>query len=269
MDSSVMSGTSSNSTTRSASICIVHRCRPSGGFVQASATTNARSFGPNFGRAPGRGRSRRDASSPSSTNRRRIRSTVATPMRSAFTISSSVRPSEANNSVWARRTIRTDAVPFRVRLSRRSRSVSVRVTRYRFATILPSTKKQHHGFCLPIASSLAKYYVDVAGVPALAFAQRIKTTVAGPREPNEVVLLSLDGAVQRREATGSTQLVFFLRELGLSAALYDGTLQQIRGAGSGRPAYVVAENSRAAAAARRLLEADGRMVVVKEVKPPR
>lgn len=113
-----------------------------------------------------------------------------------------------------------------------------------------------------------RYYIEVGGVPALALAQRIKATVAGPREPNEVVLISLDGAVQRGESTGSTQLVFFLRQLGLSAALYDATLQQIRGTGSGRPSYVIADNSRAAAA-RRLLEADGRTVVVKEVRPTR
>ena len=113
-----------------------------------------------------------------------------------------------------------------------------------------------------------RYYIEVGGVPALALAQRIKATVAGPREPNEVVLISLDGAVQRGESTGSTQLVFFLRQLGLSAALYDATLQQIRGTGSGRPSYVIADNSRAAAA-RLLLEADGRTVVVKEVRPTR
>ena len=106
-------------------------------------------------------------------------------------------------------------------------------------------------------------------MPALALAQRIKSTVAGPRGPNEVVLISLDGAVQRGESTGSTQLVFFLRQLGLPAALYDSTLQQIRGTGPGRPSYVIADNSRAAAAARRLLEADGRTVVVREVRPSR
>jgi hypothetical protein len=114
-----------------------------------------------------------------------------------------------------------------------------------------------------------RYYVEIGGVPALALAQRIAATVPGPREPNEVVVLSLDGAVQRGESTGSTQLVFFLRQLGLPAALYDSALGRIRGAGFGLPSYVVADNSRATAAARRLLEADGRTVVVKEVKPPR
>jgi len=152
-----MSGTIWSSTTRSASSCIVQRSRPSGGFVQASATTNACCFGPSFGRAPGRACSRSDASSPSSTNRRRVRSTVATPMWSAFAMSSSIRSSAANSSVCARRTIRTDAVPFRVSSCRRSRSLSVNVTRYRFAMILTSPKKQHHGFCLPVTSSLAKY----------------------------------------------------------------------------------------------------------------
>src|SRR5215207_58873 len=155
--SSVMSGTICSSTTRSARSCIVQRSRPSGGFVQANATTYACCLGPSFGRAPGRACSRSDASNPSSTNRRRVRSTVATPIWSAFAMSSSIRSSAANSSVCARRTIRTEAFPFRVRSCSRSCSSSVRVTRYRFAMILPSTKKQHHGFCLPITSSLAEY----------------------------------------------------------------------------------------------------------------
>jgi hypothetical protein len=41
--------------------------------------------------------------------------------------------------------------------SRRSRSSSVNVTRYRFATIPSSIEKQHHGFCLPVMSSVAEY----------------------------------------------------------------------------------------------------------------
>ena len=114
-----------------------------------------------------------------------------------------------------------------------------------------------------------RYYVEVGGIPALAAAQRVKATVQAPREPNEVVLVSLDGAVQRGDATASTQLVFFLRQLGVPAALYDPTTHRIRGAGFSRPAYVIAENSRAAVAARRLLEADGRTVVVKEFRPQR
>lgn len=64
-----------------------------------------------------------------------------------MTISSSVRSSAASISVCARRTVRTDAVPFRVRPSRRSRSSSVGVTRYRFTMISASTKDHHHGFC--------------------------------------------------------------------------------------------------------------------------
>src|SRR5687768_13942229 len=128
--SSVISGTSSSSTRRSASICIVQRWRPSGGLVQASATTYARSFGPSFGRAPGRGRSRSDASNLSSTNRRRRRSRVATPIRSRAAITSSVVSSAASSNAWARRTIRTNAVRCRLSRSRRSRSSALSVTRY-------------------------------------------------------------------------------------------------------------------------------------------
>lgn len=114
-----------------------------------------------------------------------------------------------------------------------------------------------------------RHYVDEGGVPALSVAQRITASMPGPRDSNEVLLITLDGAVQRGNDTGSTQLVFFMRERGLPAALYDPTTQQIRGAGSSRPSYVVAENSRVAAAARRVLESEGRTVVMKEVRPPR
>ena len=102
-----------------------------------------------------------------------------------------------------------------------------------------------------------RYYVEVGGIPALAAARRVKATVPAPREPNEVVLISLDGAVHRQESTGATQLVFFLRQLGMPAALYEPETERIRGAGFSRPEYVVAENSRATAAARRLLEDAG------------
>jgi hypothetical protein len=157
MASSEMSGTTSSSTRRSASSRIVQRCHPSGGFVQASATTNACSFGPSFGRAPGRGRSRNEASSPSSTNRRRRRSKVATPIRSCPAIASSVFSSAASSNAWARLTIRTEAVRFRARPSNSCRSSSVNVTRYRFATIPASAKDRDHGVRLPVASSVAVY----------------------------------------------------------------------------------------------------------------
>ena len=136
---------------------MVQRCRPSGGFVQASATTNACSFGPSFGRAPGRGRSRNDAFSPSSTNRRRSRSSVATPILSCSAITSSVLSSAASSKACARRTIRTGAVRLRASTSRSWRSLSVSVTRYRFTMILTSSKNQDHGVCLPITSSAAEY----------------------------------------------------------------------------------------------------------------
>lgn len=152
-----MSGATFSSTTRSARSCIVQRSRPSGGVVQASATTNACALGPSFGRAPGRGRSVSAASGPSSMHRRRVRSTVETPTCSAAAIASSVWPSAASSSVCARRTIRAEAVPFRVRLTSRARSSSVNVTRYRLAMPLASRKDEEHALRLPVTSSVAEY----------------------------------------------------------------------------------------------------------------
>ena len=86
-----------------------------------------------------------------------MRSTVATPIWRAEAIASSVRSSAASSSVRARRTIRTDAVPFRVRSCSRARSSSVNVTRYRFAIVPTSTKSQDYAPRLLITSSLAEY----------------------------------------------------------------------------------------------------------------
>jgi hypothetical protein len=114
-----------------------------------------------------------------------------------------------------------------------------------------------------------RYYVEVSGVPALAAAHRIKSRIAEPTGPNEVVLIQLDGPVQRGDDAGPVKLVFFLRELGLSAALFDPTTQQLRGAGFVRPSYVVATNAASAAAARRLLEGVGLNVRTLAMKPQR
>ena len=83
------------------------------------------------------------------------------------------------------------------------------------------------------------------------------------------MLVSLDGAVQRGDAYGPNLLVLFLRELGVPAALFDPTTQQLRGAGSARPSYVIAPNSTAATAARRLLEGDGLTMRTQERKTQR
>ena len=110
-----------------------------------------------------------------------------------------------------------------------------------------------------------RHYAEWGGVPALAVARRIMARIGEPVARNEVVLVELDGAIQRGDNAGPAKLVFFLRESGLSAALFDATTQRIRGAGPSRPELVIAENSRAAAAARRLLEADGLTVRTREL----
>src|SRR5262249_29250247 len=78
--SSEIASTIPTSTNRSASNCSVHRLRPLGGRLQAVAMRNASSFPCSFACPPGRLRSVSAASSPSSTNRLRVRSTVATPV---------------------------------------------------------------------------------------------------------------------------------------------------------------------------------------------
>jgi hypothetical protein len=157
MDSSEMAGTTSNSTRRSASSCIVQRSWPSGGLVQAKAIVKACCLGVSFGAAPGRGRSVRAASSPASTNRWRVRATVESPLCSAAAIASSVRPSAASKSVWARRTDRAAAFPFRVSAWSRSRSSTVNVTRYRFATPSPPSRSDDHAPPRLFRTSVAEY----------------------------------------------------------------------------------------------------------------
>jgi hypothetical protein len=112
-----------------------------------------------------------------------------------------------------------------------------------------------------------RYYVEEGGVPALAAARRLKAKLAEPPGAREVVLVQLDGPVQRGDPTGPIKLVFFLRELGVSAAFFDPTTRELRGAGLSRPSYVIAANNAAGAGARRLLEADGLTVRLRELKP--
>ena len=106
-------------------------------------------------------------------------------------------------------------------------------------------------------------------MPALVAAHQVRSRFSVPTDPNEVIVVTLDGAVQRDDDAGPIKLVFFLRELGLEAALFDPSTQQIRGAGSARPTYVVATNEAGASAARRQLEGMGLRVRVREYKPPR
>jgi hypothetical protein len=112
-----------------------------------------------------------------------------------------------------------------------------------------------------------RYYLDEGGLPALAVARRLLARVPPPTEPNTVVLVQLDGPVQRNDPTGSVKLVVFLRELGVPAALFDPDTQRLRGAGSARPTYVIAANNTAGAGARRQLEAAGLTVRPRDFKP--
>jgi hypothetical protein len=83
-----------NSTTLPASKRIVQWVCPSGDLLQAIATMCASCLPVSFALAPGLGRSL-SAVRFSSTNRLRVRSTVATPTSSAKAIWLSVRPSAA------------------------------------------------------------------------------------------------------------------------------------------------------------------------------
>lgn len=114
-----------------------------------------------------------------------------------------------------------------------------------------------------------RHYLEAGGVPALVAAHQIRSRFPQSTDPSEATVIALNGAVQRDDDTGPVKLVFFLRELGVSAALFDPQLQRIRGAGPGRPSHVVATNEASAGAARRQLEALGLRVRVREYRPPR
>src|SRR3954469_10493918 len=127
---------SPHSTTRPASSRIVQRPRPSGAWLHASATSRASAFSERQGRAPGRGRSLM-APSPSSTKRRRVRSTVAWPTPSAVTISASVAPRAAWSRMRARVILRAGVLPRRIKACNSARSSSVRSTIYFFMSGRP------------------------------------------------------------------------------------------------------------------------------------
>src|SRR5262249_47325373 len=120
-----------SATTRSASRCKVHRWRPSGALLQASAMRRASAFASSLGGVPGRGRSS-SAPSPSSTKRWRRRSTVARPTERAAAMAWSSQPSAALSRIRARVTLRVACVPLCKSCSSCARSSSVSVMRYFF-----------------------------------------------------------------------------------------------------------------------------------------
>src|SRR5918999_10378 len=131
--SSEMASITRSSTSLSASNCIVHDVRPSGGVLQARATRNASCLPSSLRCPPGRGRSHRAASRPSSTKRLRTRSTVAMLTWSAAAMAASMPPASAWSRMWARVSLRAATFPFLVRAIRCARSSSVKVTMYRLA----------------------------------------------------------------------------------------------------------------------------------------
>jgi hypothetical protein len=103
------------------------------------------------------------------------------------------------------------------------------------------------------------YFMQVA---PLAAAMRILDSAPVGSTGQDIVIVRLEGNVQPGNTNGATRLVFYLRSLGASAALFDPTAQRLRGAGLAQPRYVVAEGSRAAATVAQLLGAAGRTVRV-------
>src|SRR5215207_292477 len=120
-----------NSTTLSDNSRSVQRARPAGGVLQATATKWASCFPVSLRACPRRGRSFKH-SRPSSTKRRRVRSTVLMPQESAATICSSVPPSAARSRIRARVTLRAEGLPRRTSWRNCSRSSAERSTRYFF-----------------------------------------------------------------------------------------------------------------------------------------
>src|SRR5215207_3466552 len=129
--SRVMEEAKPNSTTLSASSRSVQRARPPGGVLHATATRCASCLPESFRSPPRRGRSLRHPR-PSSTKRRRVRSTVLMPQESAATICSSAEPVAASSRMRARVTLRDECLPRRTSWRKVSRSSAERSTRYFF-----------------------------------------------------------------------------------------------------------------------------------------
>src|SRR5262249_6353089 len=131
--SSETASTNWSATRRSANNCIVQCTRPAGGVLQARATKKASCLPSNLWIAPGRLRSVSALGSPPSTNRCRVRWTVESPTRKMAAISSSVAPSAAWSSIWARATLRADGFPCLSRWQSSSCSAAVKSMIYLLA----------------------------------------------------------------------------------------------------------------------------------------
>jgi hypothetical protein len=120
-----------HATTLSASNRHGQRARPAGAGGQATASTCAACLPVNWRCAPGRAGA---SSAPrcSSTNRGRMRPTVAVPTSSAAALSSSRRPSSALSRIRARVSFRALGFPLRRRCSKAVRSSGLKSPRYVF-----------------------------------------------------------------------------------------------------------------------------------------
>src|SRR5258708_24423044 len=135
--------TYSSSTILSASRCKVHRACPSGGGPQTRATRWASWRPSNVCKREGAGRGSRAASRPSSTPRRRTRSTVGMLTSTAAAISVSGRPSAALSKMRAWASRRAAPLPDAINAWSVVRSVSVRVTMYFFGIAPAYTARDH------------------------------------------------------------------------------------------------------------------------------
>src|ERR1700732_702714 len=96
---------------RACSSSSVQRARPSGGLVQAVATSKASSLPVSLRFAPGRGSSLSARSKLPSTKRRLVRYTVEPPTPTLLAISSSLAPASAASKICARLSLRDACLP--------------------------------------------------------------------------------------------------------------------------------------------------------------
>src|SRR5215207_995017 len=138
-----------NSTTLSAKSRNVQRARPPGGVLHATAMRRASCLPVSLRSCPRRGRSCKHPR-PSSTNRLRVRSTVAKPVLSAATICSSVEPPAAKSRMRARVTLREECLPRRTSWRNASRSLADKSTRYFFLGMGGSTPSAGLNQTIPV-----------------------------------------------------------------------------------------------------------------------
>src|SRR5499427_10298551 len=129
--SRAIDGAKPNSTTLSAKSRRVQCACPSGAGVHATAIKCASCLPVSFRRAPGRGAS---SSAPRfvSTNRWRVRATVAVPTSNVAAIALSLSPSAALSRMRARVSLRARVLPPRSRCSKVARSSALKSTTYFF-----------------------------------------------------------------------------------------------------------------------------------------